>query len=161
MACFMAVKMKRNMKKTMIALAVMTGLNTAVMAQEVAPAQGPQKENRKNLTPEERAKKSANHAEKKLALTAQQKADWEVAALKRNMVNDPLHEQLKGSTTPEQRKDIHKQIKANNDAFETSVNFFLTPEQKTKFTALKEERKKEKMKNMKRKFEESDVDYGE
>jgi hypothetical protein len=151
------------MKKTMIALAVMTGLNTAVMAQEAAPASGPgsKKEARKELTPEERSKKSANHAEKKLALTAQQKADWEVAALKRAMVNDPLQEQLKGSTTPEQRKDIHQKIKANNEAFETSVNFFLTAEQKTKFAQMKEERKKQKMKAMKRKFEESDVDYGE
>lgn len=145
----------------MIALAVVAGLNTALVAQEKATATNPTKESRKEMTPEERAKKGAAHAEKKLGLTPDQKNQWEVAALKRNMVNQPLHEQLKGSTTPEQRKDIHKQIKANNDAFETSVNFFLTPEQKTKFAQMKEERKKEKMKGMKRKFEESDVDYGD
>jgi hypothetical protein len=149
------------MKKVIIALAVLTGLSTAGVAQEAIKADKTAKESRKEMTPEERAKKGAAHAEKKLGLNADQKSQWEVAALKRNMVNQPLHEQLKGSTTPEQRKDIHKQIKANNDAFETSVNFFLTAEQKTKFVQMKEERKKAKMKGMKKKFEESDVDYGD
>ena len=149
------------MKKVIIALAVLTGLSTAGVAQEAIKADKTAKESRKEMTPEERAKKGADHAEKKLGLNADQKAQWEVAALKRNMVNQPLHEQLKGSTTPEQRKDIHKQIKANNDAFETSVNAFLTAEQKTKFVQMKEERKKAKMKGMKKKFEESDVDYGD
>lgn len=149
------------MKKVIIALAVLTGLSTAGVAQEAIKADKTAKESRKEMTPEERAKKGADHAEKKLGLNADQKSQWEVAALKRNMVNQPLHEQLKGSTTPEQRKDIHKQIKANNDAFETSVNAFLTAEQKTKFVQMKEERKKAKMKGMKKKFEESDVDYGD
>ncbi|MBK6522692.1 MAG: hypothetical protein IPG08_10330 [Sphingobacteriaceae bacterium] len=51
------------------------------------------------------------------------------------MVNQPLHEKLKGSTTPEERQTIHKEIKANNQAFETSVNFFLTSDQKQNLQA--------------------------
>jgi hypothetical protein len=84
-----------------------------------------------------------------------------VAALKRAMANQPLHDQLKASTTPEQRKDIHAQMKTNNQAFESTVNMFLTPDQKTKFTAMKEERLQAKKKEMKKDFDESHVDYGD
>lgn len=147
------------MKKLVLALALIGGTSTAVLAQEVQGTTAAVA--KKELTPEERAKKGAAHAEKKLGLSAQQKADWEVAALKRAMVNQPLHEQLKGSTTPEQRKEIHKQIKANNDAFETSVNFFLTAEQKTKFATLKQERMQAKKKEMKKKYNEAHMDYGD
>ncbi|MDZ4665812.1 MAG: hypothetical protein SGJ15_13115 [Bacteroidota bacterium] len=149
------------MKKTIITLAVIAGFNTAVLAQEVTATPGTAKATKKELNPEEKSKKGANHAEKKLGLTAQQKADWEVAALKRALVNQPLHEKLKGSTTPEERQSIHKEIKANNDAFETSVNFFLTAEQKTKFASMKEERLKAKKKEMKKNFNEAHVDYGD
>lgn len=151
------------MKKTMITMAVLAAFSGAVSAQDVntAPQAAVAKEKKANLTPEERAKKGANHAEKKLGLSATQKSDWEVAALKRAMVNQPLHEKLKGSTTPEERKEIHKQMKANNDAFEVSVNGILTAEQKTKFAAMKEERRAAKKKEMKKKFDESHVDYGD
>ncbi len=150
------------MKKTMIVMTAFLALTTAAKAQDVQqPASSTSVSKKADLTPEERAKKGANHAEKKLGLSATQKSDWEVAALKRAMVNQPLNEKLKGATTPEERKDIHKQIKANNDAFEVSVNAILTPEQKTKFTALKEERRAAKKKEMKKKFDESQVDYGD
>lgn len=150
------------MKKTMIVMTAFVAMNTAAFAQELQqPATGVSKTQKADLTPEERAKKGANHAEKKLGLDATQKANWEVAALKRNMANQPLHEKLKGSTTPEDRKEIHKQMKANNDAFEVSVNGFLTAEQKTKFAAMKEERRAAKKKEMKKNFDESHVDYGD
>jgi hypothetical protein len=149
------------MKKIIIALAALAGFNTAVLAQAVTATPGTAQTEKKQRTPEEISKKSAANAEKKLGLSAQQKADWEVAALKRALVNQPLHEKLKGSTTPEERQAIHKEIKANNDAFETSVNFFLTADQKTKFTAMKAERMKAKKKEMKKDFNESHVDYGE
>ena len=140
----------------------MTGINTVIMAQSVSPAIAVANNgNKGELTSEERAAKSANYAEKKLGLTTQQKNDWQVIALKRDMVNRPLHDQLKGATTPEERKVIHSQIKDNNKAFEESVNFMLTPEQKPKFIAMKEERKQAKVKGMKKKFEEVDQEYGE
>lgn len=141
--------------------ALIAGFNAAVLAQDVTATPGTAQATKKNLTPEERAKKGANHAEKKLGLTAQQKADWEVAALKRALVNQPLHEKLKGSTTPEERQAIHKEMKANNEAFETSVNFFLTADQKTKFAAMKADRMKTKKKEMKKDFNEAHVDYGD
>lgn len=141
--------------------ALIAGFNAAVLAQDVTATPGTAQATKKNLTPEERAKKGANHAEKKLGLTAQQKADWEVAALKRALVNQPLHEKLKGSTTPEERQAIHKEMKANNEAFETSVNFFLTADQKTKFAAMKADRVKAKKKEMKKDFNEAHVDYGD
>jgi hypothetical protein len=150
------------MKKIIIATALIAGFNATVLAQKpTVDGTGTASATKKDLSPEERAKKGAAHAEKKLGLNAEQKANWEVAALKRAMVNQPLHEQLKGSTTPEQRKDIHGQIKANNEAFEASVNNFLTAEQKTKFTAMKQERMQAKKKEMKKDFNESHVDYGD
>ncbi len=149
------------MKKTIITLALIVGSNAAILAQEVTATPGTAQATKKELTPEERAKTGANHAEKKLGLTAQQKADWEVAALKRNLVNQPLHEKLKGSTTPEERQTIHKEIKANNQAFETSVNFFLTADQKTKFASMKQERMQAKKKEMKKNFNEAHVHYGD
>ncbi len=150
------------MKKIMMIVTVVAGFSTAALAQKpTTDGMGTSQASKKELTPEERAKKGANHAEKKLGLTADQKSQWEVAALKRAMVNQPLHDQLKGSTTPEQRKDIHGQIKKNNEAFETSVNFFLTADQKAKFTAMKQERMQAKKKEMKKNFDESHVDYGD
>lgn len=152
------------MKKTIIALAVITAFGTTVKAQAVTgtPATATSnKEAKKNLTPEERAAKSTAMAEKKLGLTAYQKENYQVMALKRNTANQPLHDQLQGSTTPEQRKSIHDQIKMNNKSFEESVMQMLTAEQKPKFTAMKEERKQARMKETKKKFEEVDQDYGE
>lgn len=151
------------MKKTIIAIAVLTSLNTVVKAQEPVKQKnrGDAKEMRKDMSPEERAKNGANHAEKKLGLNAQQKADWEIASLKRIMVNQPLNEKLKGSTTPEERKDLHKQIRENNQNFENTVNGLLTEEQKTKFTQLKEERRSAKKKQMKKNFDEAHMDYGD
>ncbi|MCC6370813.1 MAG: hypothetical protein IT236_07410, partial [Bacteroidia bacterium] len=46
-------------------------------------------------------------------------------------------EKLNGSTTPEERKELRDKAKANNEKFNTTVNTFLTPEQKTKFDAMK------------------------
>lgn len=149
------------MKKTMIIIALVA-LNMASHAQELQqPAGSVSTVQKAQLSPEERAKKGANNAEKKLGLSGTQKSDWEVAALKRAMVNQPLHEKLNGATTPVERKDIHKQMKTNNDAFEVSVNAILTAEQKVKFAAMKEERKAAKKKEMKKNFDESHVDYGD
>ncbi len=150
------------MKKTIMTLALIAGFNTAILAQQATGVtSGTAKTTKKELTPEERATKGADNAEKKLGLNAQQKSDWAVATLKRAMVNQPLRDQLKGATTPEQRKDIHAQIKANNDAFENSVNFFLTADQKTKFAAMKQERMQAKKKEMKKEYNDAHMDYGD
>jgi len=125
------------MKKLILSIALVAGLSMLSNAQDATMSKGEKQQQKKDQTPEERAKSGANWAEKKLGLNATQKADWEVAALKRIMVNQPLRDKLKGSTTPEERKGLHEQIKANNDAFDVSVGGFLTPEQKTKFETIK------------------------
>ena len=48
---------------------------------------------------------------------------------------------MKGSTTPEERRNIREQTKVNNQKFEQTVTAFLTPDQKTKLDKMKEERK--------------------
>ncbi len=129
------------MKKIILSLALVTGLTAISVAQDATVGTPTKKQQKKEQTPEERAKSGANWAEKKLALTATQKSDWEIAALKRNMANQPLHQKLKGATTPEERKDLHSQIKTNRDNFDATVNGFLTPEQKTKFEAIKTQKR--------------------
>ena len=125
------------MKKIILSIALVAGLTALSNAQNKTVATSEKKQEKKDQTPEERAKNGANWAEKKLGLNATQKSDWEVSALKRIMANQPLHEKLKGSTTPEERKSLHEQLKGNMDAFDTSVGAFLTPEQKTKFETIK------------------------
>ena len=63
-----------------------------------------------------------------------------------------IREKLKGSTTPEERKKLHSEAKANNDKFNTTVSGFLTADQKTKFDKMKTEKQeahKMKMKGKK------------
>jgi hypothetical protein len=131
------------MKKIILSIALVAGFASLSTAQDATMASPVKKQQKKDLTPEEHAKKAAEWAQKKLGLTAQQKSDWEVAALKREMANQPYHEKLKGSTTPEERKDLHTQIKANRDAFDGTVSGFLTPEQKTKFEQIKKQKQDE------------------
>jgi Spy/CpxP family protein refolding chaperone len=55
----------------------------------------------------------------------------------------PLREKMKGSTTPEERMDLRKQMMNNRKTFDTEVDTFLTPDQKTKRSELKAKRKSE------------------
>lgn len=145
------------MKKLILSLAVFTLTAGTVLSQDAQ--KGTSKgENMKNKTPEERAKHNANVAEKKLGLTADQKVKFEAAALERINANMPLREKLKGSTTPEERKTTRNQIKTNHDKFETTVETFLTPEQKTKWDSTKKERKDRVKGKAKGKQEEVDLE---
>lgn len=128
------------MKKIILSIALVTSLTSLSVAQDVNTATTTKKQTKKDMTPDERSKASANWAEKKLGLNSQQKTDWQVAVLNRITVNKPLREKLNGSTTPEQRKEVHKQIKTNNEDFYNKVNAFLSPEQKTKFEQIKKEK---------------------
>ncbi len=128
------------MKKIILSLALVTGLTTISMAQDATTANATKQQTKKEHTPEERSQHSAKWAEKNLGLNADQKSQWQVAALKRAMANQPLIEKHQGSTTPEERKDIRKQMKANEDAFTTSVNAFLTADQKTKYEQIKQQK---------------------
>ncbi|MBK9284181.1 MAG: hypothetical protein IPM51_07640 [Sphingobacteriaceae bacterium] len=148
------------MKKLILAIAVLTLTGTTSLAQETDSSVKPGKE-MKNKTPEERAKAGANHAEKKLGLTADQKTKWEAACLERIKGNDPHRVKLKGSTTPDERKQIHADVRANNKKFDEAVNSLLTDEQKVKHEAIKKEKmekRKAKMKNRKGKMNEEPLD---
>ncbi|MDX2172693.1 MAG: hypothetical protein SFY56_06190 [Bacteroidota bacterium] len=127
------------MKKLMLSLALVTGLALASSAQDSPTSKtGTQK---KQHTPEEHAKHGAKWATKNLGLTADQTPKWEAAALTRINANAPLREKLKGSTTPDERKATHQQMKANMEKFDAEVNGFLTPEQKTKWEKIKADKK--------------------
>jgi hypothetical protein len=151
------------MNKLILSLVLVGGLSLTLPAQaNDASPKGNKKEQRKDMSPEERAKMETQHAEKKLSLTADQKPKWESASLTRIKANQPFHEKMKGSTTPEERKELHKSIQGNNEAFDKSVNEFLTADQKTKWEAEKKERKDRRMKKMggKGKPEEVDIHDG-
>ncbi|MGE0567659.1 MAG: hypothetical protein AB7O73_06895 [Bacteroidia bacterium] len=131
------------MKKVALILMACLGFASMSVAQEGKTAsKSDVKKQNKDLSPEERAKKASQHAAKKLTLNEEQKANWEVAALKRIMVNQPIKEKLKGSTTPEERKQMHQQIRENNKAFDESVNGFLTDTQKVSYEKWKAEKRK-------------------
>jgi Spy/CpxP family protein refolding chaperone len=130
------------MKKIILSIALVTGLTSAINAQEnSASAANTANQTKKDLSPEERAKAGAKHQAKKLGLSPEQTTKWEAAVLERNKANEPFREKMKGSTTPEQRKEIHTSVKANNEKFDNTVNTFLTPEQKTKWEAEKKEKR--------------------
>jgi hypothetical protein len=111
--------------------------------------EGSKSEAKKNMSPDEKAKQEADKAEKKLGLSADQKTKWQQAALTRIQNNKPFVDKLQGSTTPEERKDLKSKIKANAKTFDTTVNGFLSAEQKTKWEAMKKEKKNEMQHKMK------------
>ena len=122
------------MKKIVLAICLISSLTIKLAAQTPSPSGvKTEKQDRKQLSPEERAKKDAERAEKKLALTNEQKTKWELAALERAKANSPLKEKMKGCTTPDERKAIHKQMRLNKNNFNTTVSAMLTLDQKTKF----------------------------
>jgi periplasmic protein CpxP/Spy len=147
------------MKKIMLALALVAGLSRVSLAQDTKQEHPHQKGDKTKLSLEDRAKRSANRAEKEFTLTADQKTKWEAATLERLKANAPLHEKMKGSTTPDERKKIHAEAKTNIDKFETTVKGFLTAEQKTKFDAKTAEIKKKREEHRKKNKEEPhDID---
>ena len=128
------------MKKLILSLALVTGLTMAFNAQSTGRHGGTKGDRMKNATPQEKAKHDADKAEKELTLTADQKIKWEGAALERINANAPMHEKMKGTTTPEERKTLHAQTKVNGDKFDAEVSAFLTADQKTKFEQMKKDR---------------------
>jgi Spy/CpxP family protein refolding chaperone len=104
---------------------------------------GGKKENmpKKEISIDQRVKNQSAKAEKELGLNAEQKAKWEAAVRERITANKPIKEKLQGSTTPEERKKLQGDAKANMKKFDESVSLFLTPEQKAKYEAKKKEKK--------------------
>lgn len=126
------------MKKVVLATVLLLGLGLESKAQEkpqVTKAEA--KHERIELSPQERAAKDAERAEKELGLNAEQKMKWQAASLERINANALLKEKMNGSTTPEEREQLRKQMRINNDKFNGTVNGFLTDEQKAKHDEMK------------------------
>ncbi len=131
------------MKKIIMLLATCLSLNTAINAQDMQKDPGKMgkgKEKRQDWTPEQRAEKGAKWAEKALGLNADQKAKWQAAALTRVQANGPLHEKAKATKDKAERQKIREEIKGNMTTFDTTVNGFLTADQKTKWEEIKKKK---------------------
>lgn len=96
---------------------------------------------KKELSIDQRVKNQSDKAEKDLGLSAEQKTKWANAVRNRITANKPIKEKLQGSTTPDERKKLHAEAKANMKKFDDEVNLFLTPEQKLKYEAKKKEKR--------------------
>jgi len=125
------------MKKLILISGLIMSLVTFVTAQDQNKPSVKGPKNHQNMSVEARAKNNSNKAEKELALTADQKIKWEAASIDRIKQNEPIKQKMQGSTTPEERKNLREQMRANNQKFEQTVLTFLTPDQKTKFEAMK------------------------
>lgn len=130
------------MKKTIAATVLLATLCLSVSAQDIQGT-STRKENtpKKEISTDQRVKNQTDKAEKELALTPEQKVKWEAAVRKRITANKPIKEKLQGSTTPEERKKLHGETRANMKKFDETVSTFLTPEQKVKYEARKKEKK--------------------
>jgi hypothetical protein len=93
-----------------------------------------------NMTVEQRVERGSEHAQKELGLTPDQKEKWKTAARERIGANDALREKMKGSTTPEQRKQLREEARKNNSRFDDAVTGMLDAGQKQKYEAKKKER---------------------
>lgn len=92
-------------------------------------------------SPEEHARKQAAHAQIELNLNTTQTEQYEKTALVHIKENSKIHEQHKGSTTPEERKTMRQQLLANNETFKQNVMAFLNSEQQIVFKHLQNKRK--------------------
>ncbi len=139
------------MKKVIIAAALLMSLNSVGVSQTINSSkhESESKHERKNLSLDERSKKEAEKAQRDLSLNAQQKVKWQEASLTRIKSNTPLKEKIKGSTTPEEREQIRRQMRTNNQNFDSSIASILTPDQKTKLEELKKVHKAHKAHNEK------------
>jgi hypothetical protein len=120
-------------------------------------AQGQNKhKGERGLSVEERVEKGANHAEKELGLRGDQKEKWKTAARERMQANDALRQKMKGSTTPDERKKMHEEAKANNKRFDEAVSAFLDADQKPKYETLKKKRMEKRRDHIKKKMDDID-----
>lgn len=99
-----------------------------------------------NISPETRARKQAAHAQIELDLNETQTDQWEKVALGHFQANLNLQIQLKGSTTPDERKRLRREINNNNQTFKTTVKSFLNAEQQVIFEKMARKQKGKKTK---------------
>jgi hypothetical protein len=127
------------MKKTFLAV-LLFAVPTLIQAQATGDRRQERQQAHKNESPDTRATREASKAAEKLKLTADQQSTWESAARERMTANEPLKEKLKGTTTPEERKQLRGEIKKNNERFDETVSATLSQEQRSEFTRMKKDR---------------------
>lgn len=138
----------QTMKKIILSTALLvTSLFASQINAQNAQSEKQNKGQYKNLSPDERIKKETETASIKLGLNAEQKVKWEQATRERITANAPMKEKLEGSTTPEERKLLKTQMKANAKKFDENVLSFLNPDQKAKYETFKKEQKNKKQKH--------------
>ncbi|PBQ33605.1 hypothetical protein CNR22_18090 [Sphingobacteriaceae bacterium] len=137
-------KEKTDMKKIVLAICLVSSMMLKLEAQSSNPVRTTESSRQEKIkvSPEQKAKKDAERAEKKLGLNSDQKSKWEIAALERVRANEPLRTKMEGCTTPADRNAIHEQMKINKTKFTTTVSAMLTPEQKTKYEQMKKDKHK-------------------
>lgn len=140
------------MKKVLIMAMLFTGMVSPSFAQE---QQKPTQQQEKQLSPEELATKHTEKMTTELTLTEEQKTKFYAADLAHINKVRPLREKLKGSTTPEERKTIHAQIRKEEEAFDNEVKGFLSAEQQEKWKVVKERIKENRMQRKVNKIDDS------
>jgi len=128
------------MKQIILLAAAFLTISTAARAQE-NQALGAQTESQTKRSPDYKAKKDAERAQKKLGLSDAQKLKWQAASLERIKANEPFKSQMKVTTDKTEKQKIAAQIKPNLKKFNDTVNGFLTADQKTKWEEMKKEKK--------------------
>ena len=123
----------------MLAL-VMVAMTGGIAAQQQERGKGRQAQEQK-ADPDTRVKKETERMATELGLDASQKTLWENAARERILANEPLRQKMRGSTTPEERRDLRRQMHTNQKTFYGKVSAGLTDEQRKRFEALREQKK--------------------
>lgn len=131
------------MRNVMLTLGLAATMAAGLAAQTLSPAPVPSaaKEERATQSPAERARKDAERAEKSLGLNSEQRSKWEAASLERANANEQVKEKMKGCTTPQERKDLKTQMRANHEKYNTTVTALLTPDQKVRYDQQKKEKR--------------------
>jgi hypothetical protein len=96
---------------------------------------------RKKATPEERAKRSTEHLEKKVSLTAEQKPKVYNLALVKASQMQALHDKYKDQ--PEKKEECRKEMKAVQEAYKAGIKTILTAEQNARLDSMKQGHKKQ------------------
>ena len=122
--------MKKLVKPLMIVL-LLTGSSTLSIAQDQKAAK----------TPEEKSARTTKYLTEQLSLDAtQQKKVAEITLANEKKV-DPIKKQI---------RELKKEVKAIRKQGEADINAVLTDEQKTKWTAIKEEKQKKRQEKPRR-----------
>jgi hypothetical protein len=156
---FVESKNESNMKKMkalFLGLAALT-LQFSAHSQstgEVAIDHNKTKQERKNLTPEEKVNKEVERRTKQLSLTASQQQLWRENSTTYHQKKELLHGRLNETTDKAQRKVIHQEMKDSKVAFDAQIMDMLTDEQKPKWEAIQQKQNARKEEKRQQKCEE-------